>query len=154
MKLISAIMASFVVGPFAASPAIPRDFGILTRMIFAADLAEQYVAVCGLANPLFAAENSGPLGNMHQYAAHIREEATASLSNSETLSVLKSGADAARAEASSEMKPLETSPHALDPARLRAWCDGTAREFVHQVIAIHDQHHDKIDRLLATAKSE
>jgi len=48
-----------------APPAISRDFGILTRMLYSAFLAEQGVAVCTIADPAFASETSGPMGNMH-----------------------------------------------------------------------------------------
>jgi hypothetical protein len=47
-----------------APPAISRDSGILTRMLYAAFLAEQGVAVCIVADPAFASETSGPMGYM------------------------------------------------------------------------------------------
>jgi hypothetical protein len=51
-----------------ASPAISKDSGILTRMLYAAFVAEQGVAVCIVADPAFASETSGPMGNMRDYA--------------------------------------------------------------------------------------
>jgi len=42
-----------------ACPATSRDFGILTRMLYAAFLAEQGVALCTVADPAFASETSG-----------------------------------------------------------------------------------------------
>jgi hypothetical protein len=41
------------------SPAISKDSGILTRMLYADFLAEQGVAVCMVADPAFASEVSG-----------------------------------------------------------------------------------------------
>ena len=53
------------------SPAISKDFGILTRMLYVAFLAEQGVALCMVANPAFASETSGPEGiNARLRAAH------------------------------------------------------------------------------------
>ncbi len=57
------------------SPAISKDFGILTRMLYAAFLAEQGVALCIVADPAFANETRGPMGYMHDYATHIKAEA-------------------------------------------------------------------------------
>jgi hypothetical protein len=80
-----------------ASPAISKDSGILTRMLYAAFLAEQDVAVCIVADPAFASETSGPMGYMRDYAIHIKAEVTAGLNETETLSLLKSAADRAKA---------------------------------------------------------
>jgi hypothetical protein len=48
-----------------ASPAISKDFGVLARMLYAPFLAEQCVALCTVADPAFASETSGPMGNLH-----------------------------------------------------------------------------------------
>jgi hypothetical protein len=82
-----------------ASPAISKDFGILTRILYAAFLAEQGAAVCIAADPAFASETSGPMGNMRDYAQHIKVEVTAGLNETDTLSLLKSAADRAKGEA-------------------------------------------------------
>jgi hypothetical protein len=82
-----------------ASPAISKDFGILTRMLYAAFLAEQGVAICTVADPSFASETSGPMGYMRDYAQHVKAEVTAGLNETDTLSLLKSAADRAKAEA-------------------------------------------------------
>ena len=58
------------------SPAITKDFGILTRMLYAALLVEQGVALCTVADPAFANEISGPMGYMRGYAQHIKAEVT------------------------------------------------------------------------------
>jgi hypothetical protein len=80
------------------SPAISKDSGILTRMLYAALLAEQGVAVCIVADPAFASETSGPMGYMRVYAQHVKAEVTAGLNETETLSLLKSAAGLAKAE--------------------------------------------------------
>jgi hypothetical protein len=45
-----------------ASPTIAKDFGILTRMLYAAFLAEQGAAICAAADSAFANEIRGPMG--------------------------------------------------------------------------------------------
>jgi hypothetical protein len=79
-----------------ASPAISKNFCVLTRMLYVAFLAEQGAAVCTAANPAIAGETSGPMGNMHDYAQHIKAEVTAGLKETETLSLLKSAAQSAK----------------------------------------------------------
>jgi hypothetical protein len=91
-----------------ASPAISNDFGILTRMLYAAFLAEQGVAVCIVADPAFASETSGPMGYMRDYAQHVKAEVTAGLNETETRSLLKSAAGLAKAEALQALRSLRT----------------------------------------------
>ena len=89
-----------------ARPAISKEFGILTRMLYAAFLAEQGVAVCTVGDPAFASETSGPIGYMRDYAQHVKAEVTAGLNETETLSLLKSAAGLAKAEALQELGRL------------------------------------------------
>src|ERR1700719_2921815 len=89
-----------------ACPATSRDFGILTRMLYAAFLAEQGVALCTVADPAFASDTSGPMGYMRDYAQHVKAEVTAGLNETETLSLLKSAAGLAKAEALQELGRL------------------------------------------------
>jgi hypothetical protein len=89
-----------------ASPTISKDFGILTRMLYAAFLAEQGAAICAAADPAFANEIRGPMGDMQTYVQHIKVEVTAGLDATETLSLLKSAADIAKAEAAQAIRNL------------------------------------------------
>ena len=80
-----------------APPAISRDFGILTRMLYSAFLAEQGVAVCTIADPAFASETSGPRGYMRDYATHVKAEVTAGLNETEAPWFAQTVAEAADA---------------------------------------------------------
>jgi hypothetical protein len=105
-----------------APPAISKDFGILTRMLCAAFLAEQGAALCAVADPAFASETSAPLGYMRDYAQHIKAEVTAGLNETETLSLLKSAADRAKAEALQALRSLRTEGPEIETARITRWC--------------------------------
>ena len=59
-------------------------------------------------HPAFASETRGPMGYMRDYAIRIKAEVTAGLNEAETLSLVKSAAD--RAKAASTQK----SPHGGD----------------------------------------
>ena len=140
-----------------ASPAISKDFGILTRMLYAAFLAEQGVALCTVADPAFASETSGPMGHMHDYAQHIKVEVTAGLNETETLSLLRSTADRAKGEAQQALRSLATEGKdgpVVETSRVTRWCQTVVRPLVRQVIDTHDNHHAEIDQLLEKAKKD
>jgi hypothetical protein len=101
-----------------ACPAISRDFGILTRMLYAAFLAEQGAAVCIVADPAFASETSGPMGYMRDYAQHVKAEVTAGLNETKTLSLLKSAAGLAKAEELQALRSLRTEGPEIETARV------------------------------------
>ena len=140
-----------------ASPAISKDSGILTRMLYAALLAEQGVAVCIVADPAFAGETSGPMGYMRVYAQHVKAEVTAGLNDTATLSLLKSAADRAKAEALQALRSLRTEgPEGpeIETARITRWCQTVVKPLVRQVIDTHDTDHAQIDQLLEEAKKD
>lgn len=154
-KALGHVVGFFLV--MLVSPAISKDFGILTRMLYAALLAEQGVAVCTVADPAFASETSGPMGHMHDYAQHIKVEVTAGLNETETLSLLKSAADRAKAEALQALRSLRTEgPEGpeIETARITRWCQTVVKPLVRQVIDTHDTDHAQIDELLEEAKKD
>jgi len=138
-----------------ASPAISKDFGILTRTLYVAFLAEQGMAVCTARDPAFASETSGPKGDMHTYSRHIKAEVTVGLNETEILALLKSAADLAKAEALQAYRSLrrEEGPE-TQTARVTRWCQTVVKPLVRQVIDTHDNHHAEIDQLLEKAKKD
>ncbi|MGH6847665.1 MAG: hypothetical protein ACREC0_09545 [Methylocella sp.] len=143
--------AVVILSVMVAPPAMSKDFGILTRMLYAAFLAEQGAAVCAAANPAFSSETRGPMGGMHTYAEHIKTEVTAGLNQTETLSLLKSAADTAKAEALQAIRSLRTGSPETETAKFTRWCQTVVKTLVRQVIDTHDNQHDQIDHLIETA---
>jgi len=137
-----------------AYPALSKDFGILTRMLYAAFLAEQGMAVCTARDPAFASDTSGPKGDMHTYSQHIKAEVTAGLSETETLLLLKRAADIAKAEAQRAIRNLRAEGPENETARLSNWCQTVVKPLVRNVIDTHDNHHDQIDQLMDRAKKD
>lgn len=140
-----------------ASPAISKDSGILTRMLYVAFLAEQGANVCIATDPAFASETSGPMGSMRDYVKHIKAEVTAGLNETETLSLLKSAADYAKGEAQQAFRNLATEASegpVVETARVTRWCQTVVKPLVRQVIDTHDNHHAEIDLLLEKAKKD
>jgi hypothetical protein len=137
-----------------ASPAVSIDSSILTRMLYAAFVAEQGVAICIVADPAFASETSGPMGNMRDYAQHVKAEVTAGLNEAETHSLLKSAGGLAKAEALQALRRLRSEGLEIETARVTRWCHTVVTPFVRQVIDTHDNHHTQIDQLLEKAKND
>jgi len=137
-----------------APPAESKDYGILTRMLYAAFLAEQGMAICTAGDPAFASETGGPNGDMHTYVQHIKAEVTAGLSETERLSLLKRAADIAKAETLQAIRNLRAEEPENETARLSVWCQTVVKPLMHNVIDTHDNHHDQIDRLLDRAKKD
>ena len=115
------------------------------------------ISVCIVADPAFASETSGPMGYMRDYAQHIKAEVTAGLNETETLSLLKSAADLAKAEALQALRSLRTEgPEGpeIETARITRWCQTVVKPLVRQVIDTHDTDHVQIDQLLEEAKKD
>src|ERR1019366_1325643 len=117
-------------------------------------LAEQGVALCIVAEPAFASETRGPMGNMRDYAQHIKAEVTAGLNEAETLSLVKSAADRAKGEALQALRSLRTEGTEIETARVTRWCQTVVKPLVRQVIDTHDDHHAQLDQLLEKAKKD
>ena len=103
-------------------------------MLYAAFLAEQGVAVCIVADPAFASETSGPMGNMRDYAQHVKAEVTSGLNETETLSLLKSAAGLAKAEELQALRHLRTEGPEIETARLTRWCQTVVKPFVRRLL--------------------
>jgi len=115
------------------------------------------ISVCIVADPAFASETSGPMGYMRDYAQHVKAEVTAGLNETETLSLLKSAADLAKAEALQALRSLRTEgPEGpeIETARITRWCQTVVKPLVRQVIDTHDTDHAQIDQLLEEAKKD
>jgi hypothetical protein len=151
LKSLCAALVVTCIVVFSTAIAGAKDFGTMTRMLYAADLADQANAFCSLASPTFDNELRGTLGNMHAYMQHIKMEVTYRLSQSEALMILKAAADAAKADMYGVLRRIKNEPGTPDD-RIRAWCSTIAKPLIGEVIATHDQHHAEIDALLDKAK--
>jgi hypothetical protein len=96
----------------------------------------------------------GPMGDMRTYVQHIKAEVTAGLNETETLSLLKSAADIAKAEALQAIRNLRMGDPETETARFASWCQTVVKPLVQQVMDTHDNHHDQIDQLIAKGKKD
>jgi hypothetical protein len=85
---------------------------------------------------------------------HIKAEVTAGLNATETLSLLKSAAGIAKAEAVQAIRNLRMGDPETETARFTSWCQTAAKLLVRQVMDTHDLHHDQIDQLVEKGKKD
>lgn len=130
-----------------------KNLEVLTRVLFAADLADQAATYCATVN-LAPVHETGALGNMRSYAEHIKKEVTYNLRQVDALSVMKKAADEAKAEIAARIGAAEEGDPANVAGRVSSWCEQTAAPLIRSVISTHDDHHQELDVILAKSKAE
>lgn len=136
----------------AATPVGAKDLALLTRVLFAIDLAEMLTNVCRLGDPTFLEGPVGPLGGVHDYQLHIKGEVLAGLDATEADQVLHTAADRARDQARKDFNSFAIGNGQLDSVPTNSWCAKEAGPSIRKVIGTHDNFHADIDRLLVGAK--
>ncbi|MBI1201906.1 MAG: hypothetical protein GC182_05270 [Rhodopseudomonas sp.] len=134
-------------------PAKAEDLKVLTRILYAADLADQANTYCILADPSFTDNARGRLGNMRQYAEHIKREVTSDLRQADALEVMLAAAGTAKDEMIAVLSDIRGKRDGNVPKLISAWCRDKAKTLITEVIATHDDHHAEIDGIMARAKS-
>lgn len=131
-----------------------KDLEVLTRILFAADLADQAATYCTTVNLAPVQEIRGVLGNMRFYAEHIKKEVTYNLRQVDALSVMKKAADEAKAEIATRIGAVEEGDPTNAAGRISSWCEQTAAPLIRSVISTHDDHHQELEVILAKSKVE
>lgn len=132
--------------------AVAKDLKALAEFVVPAYTAMNFALVCVRHDPLFLSQTSGPRGNALKYAEHVKDEAIASLTNEESVTVLKTAADAARTTALQTLRRFNSSDPAVEGASIKAWCGTDASNFVRTFISQHDSDHEMILRRLEQSK--
>jgi hypothetical protein len=135
-----------------ATLATAKDLFALAELLVSAYTAMDFAVVCATRQPSFLLETAGPLGNVLNYAEHVRDEAVESLAHDEALIVLKTAADAARATVLQTIRKFQTGEQSLEAARIRAWCSTDATDFIRTFMNEYDRDHDKFLETLKRSK--
>lgn len=148
--LVLACVVGLGVLPSAAAAA---DLVRLARILAPVLTAEQFAGVCRAADPAFKVLR-GPLGSVHSYSAHMRDEVLAGLGQDEASIVLLSAADRARSTALGELRALASSSHGAEvqAAALAAWCAKSALAYIERVMNEHDNDHSTYEAVVESAK--
>ena len=128
-----ALLASFGTQTFAA------DLEKLSQKLFPAYVAMNYDSLCSMDDQWESIRPVGVHGYAVHYAQHEKDEIIGSLTYDESLIVLRSAADAARAEARRQLKDHVLAENkSEEAARLNRWCVESAQKFISGYIARHD----------------
>ncbi len=112
------------------------------KLLSAVFLEQQFTAICGIKNPSFLAETSGPLGTMAAYSQYIKEEVIIGLTSEEISSVLGQAANSARSGARTKLQEFSAGPGMIDEQRLRIWCETVAKPDAIKIISMFEHKHD------------
>ena len=129
------------------------DVNTLWRLLAPADLALMVGNACLAQDPSFLTKTTGKHGNFRDYAQEVKDEVSEGLSKEDLLLVLRRAADAAKAEALSEVRNLNSSDPETEFKNTKAWCETSATEIIKEFIVTHDQDHESFEKLLSAAKS-
>jgi len=143
----------FAVIVLTAVSARAEDLKVLTRILYAADLADQANTYCILIDPSFSSRANGRLGNMRVYAEHIKREVTVDLRQVDALAVMMKAAGAAKKKMDSIFGGLKNRHDAAERNSISNWCNEVAKPLIKGVIVTHDRDHAEIDKIMAKAKA-
>lgn len=138
----------------AASPdgATAKDLGGVADFVVPAYTAMHFTILCAQDDPQFLSLTGGPRGTALEYAEHVKNEAIASLTYDEAVTVLKIAANEARSVARQELRKLAPDYPTAHPGEITSWCRNYARNFVQSFIERHDGRHEALLQELETAK--
>ena len=136
-----------------AALAASTDVNILWRLLAPADLALMVGNACLGQDPSFLTRTLGKHGDFRAYAQEVKDEVSEGLPKEDLLLVLRRAADAAKAEALSEVRNLNSSDPETEDRNTEAWCETSATKIIRDFILTHDQDHEGFERLLSAAKS-
>jgi hypothetical protein len=133
------------------SAAIAKDLKAIAEFVIPAYAAMNFTMLCAQDDPWFLADARGPRGHAINYAEHVKDEAIASLTESESVMVLRMAADEARSIARAELRKVIPNRTYRYP-EIASWCRGDALRFVRGFIERHDQDHTVLLQRLEQAK--
>jgi len=138
-----ALATSFVAGSVEG-----RDLHVLTRIAYAAFLADQGAAVCASTRLEFSTDDTQTFKSARTYMQTIREKVSENLSVTEASTVLTGAADQAKREAHEAFRPL-TSDTAI-----RRWCTENVAPMVRAVVGAYERNTAQINEIISNAKRD
>ena len=86
------------------------------------------------------------------FAEHVKQEVTTDLPELEAGEVRITAADAARNVTRHEMQLLGAKNGGVPAEALKRWCDRSAKHFITEIMAKHQEKHEEFERLVNAAK--
>lgn len=134
-----------------SSVVVAKDLKAITEFVIPAYTAMNFTVLCAQDDPWFLIDARGPRGHAIEYAEHVKDEAIASLTEDESVIVLRMAADEARSIARAEFRKVIPDRTYRYP-EIAGWCRGDALRFVRSFIERHDTEHPILLQQLERAK--
>lgn len=141
--------AAFYALPYSA--VVAKDLKTIAEFVIPAYTAMNFTMLCAQDDSWFLADARGPRGHAIKYAEHVKDEAIASLTESESAIVLRMAADEARSVARATLRKVVPNRTYRYP-EIAGWCRGDALHFVRNFIKQHDSDHVRVLQRLEQAK--
>ena len=121
-----------------------KDLLALSELLTPAYTAMNFAALCADEPSWKAVQPIGRRGTAINYAEHVKDEIVGVLSYGDALTVLRSAADQARAEARWQLQiRIKAANPNMENARFRMWCAEYASSFIEAFIVEHDDRHSE-----------
>lgn len=133
------------------SAVVAKDLKAIAEFVVPAYTAMNFTMLCAQDDPWFLADARGPRGHAIKYAEHVKDEAIASLTQDESVVVLRMAADEAGAIARERFRKVVPNRTYRYP-EIAGWCRGDALRFVRSFIEMHDTNHSILLQRLERAK--
>lgn len=141
--------AALCTQPYSAT--LAKDLKAIAEFVVPAYTAMNFTVLCAQDDPWFLADVRGPRGHAIQYAEHVKDEAIASLTEDESVTVLRMAAGEARTIAREQFQKVIPNRTYRYP-EIAGWCRGDALLFVRNFIERHDAEHATLLQRLERAK--
>lgn len=128
-----------------------KDLKAIAEFVVPAYTAMNFAMLCAQDDPWFLADARGPRGHAIKYAEHVKDEAISSLTEVESITVLKMAADEARSIARAELRKIIPNRTYRYP-EISGWCRSDVLHFVRSFIERHDAEHAVLLQRLEQAK--
>lgn len=128
-----------------------KDLKAIAEFVIPAYTAMNFAMLCAQDDPWFLADARGPRGHAIEYAEHVKDEAIASLTESDSVIVLRMAADEARSVTRATLRKVIPNRTYRYP-EIAGWCRDSALAFVRSFIEQHDSDHERLLQRLEQAK--
>lgn len=147
-RLASFPLALALATLFAACAAEGRDLNVLTRIAYAAFLADQGAAVCASTRLEFSTDDTAAFKSTRSYIQTVREKVSENLSVAEASTVFTAAADQAKREAQEAFRPL------MSDGAIRRWCTENVAPMIRAIVGAYERNAAQINEIISNAKRD
>lgn len=143
-----------LIGGTATSSVSAKDLNKLSDILYTAFLAEQGSSMCNLPRLPLSDDDRTVFRNARNYAAWMKQQISAGLSDEEVQFVLRSAADRAHGEMLGVVREMKSNPPERVSAEIFRWCTGTMKDIAEKAVSTYINQPDVIEEIIRKAKED